>query len=85
MALVGTGKGFFAKALGSQVKIEEQSFSAGPSEIEALFGDQVDIGYIGPGPAVNGYIKSQGKALRIVGGALFRRRGAGGAQRCRDP
>jgi NitT/TauT family transport system substrate-binding protein len=69
VALVGTGKGFFAKALGSQVKIEEQSFTAGPSEIEAVFGDQVDIGYIGPGPAVNGYVKSQGKALRIVAGA----------------
>lgn len=69
VALVGTGKGFFAKALGSQVRIEEQSFTAGPLEIEALFGDQVDIGYIGPGPAVNGFVKSQGKALRIVAGA----------------
>lgn len=74
VALVGTGQGLFAKALGSQVKIEEQTFTAGPSEIEAVFGNQVDIGYIGPGPAVNGFIKSQGKALRIVAGA-----GSGGA------
>ncbi len=69
VALVGTGKGFFAKALGAKVKIEEQVFNAGPSEIEAVFGDQVDIGYIGPGPAINGFVKSQGKALRIVAGA----------------
>lgn len=69
VALVGTGKGLFAKALGSQVKIDEQIFTAGPSEIEAVFGDQVDIGYIGPGPAVNGFMKSHGKALRIVAGA----------------
>ena len=69
VALVGTGKGIFAKALGSKVKIDEQIFTAGPSEIEAVFGDQVDIGYIGPGPAVNGFVKSQGKALRIVAGA----------------
>jgi NitT/TauT family transport system substrate-binding protein len=69
VALVGTGQGLFAKALGSRVKIEEQVFTAGPSEIEAVFGDQVDIGYIGPGPAVNGFVKSQGKALRIVAGA----------------
>jgi len=69
VALVGTGRGLFARALGSQVKIEEQVFTAGPSEIEAVFGDQVDIGYIGPGPAVNGFVKSQGKALRIVAGA----------------
>ena len=69
VALVGTGKGIFAKALGANVKLEEQQFTAGPSEIEAIFGDQVDIGYIGPGPAVNGYVKSQGRALRIVAGA----------------
>ena len=69
VALVGTGQGLFAKALGSHVKIEEQVFTAGPSEIEAVFGDQVDIGYIGPGPAVNGFVKSQGKALRIIAGA----------------
>ena len=69
VALVGTGKGFFAQALGSRVKIEEQVYTAGPSEIEAVFGDQVDIGYVGPGPAVNGFLKSKGKALRIVAGA----------------
>jgi NitT/TauT family transport system substrate-binding protein len=69
VALVGTGDGTFARALGPNVKLEEQIYSAGPSEIEALFGDQVDIGYIGPGPAINGFLKSQGKALRIVAGA----------------
>lgn len=69
VALVGTGSGAFAKALGSDVKIEEQVFTAGPAEIEALFAGQVDIGYIGPGPAVNGFLKSRGKALRIVAGA----------------
>jgi NitT/TauT family transport system substrate-binding protein len=69
VALVGTGNGSFAKALGSNVKLEEQTYNAGPAEIEALFGSQVDIGYIGPGPAINGFLKSKGKALRIVAGA----------------
>ena len=69
VALVGLANGSFAKALGPTVKIEEQSFSAGPSEIEALFAGSVDIGYIGPGPAVNGFLKSHGKALQIVAGA----------------
>ncbi len=68
-ALVGTGSGDFAKALGSNVKIDEQSFAAGPAEIEALFANNVDIGYIGPGPAVNGYLKSRGTLLRIIAGA----------------
>jgi NitT/TauT family transport system substrate-binding protein len=69
VALVGTGRGTFAKEMGPAAQIEEQVFSAGPSEIEALFGNQVDIGYIGPGPAVNGYLKSHGKALRVIAGA----------------
>ena len=69
VALVGASKGTFANAVGQNVKIEEQSFTAGPSEIEALFANSVDIGYIGPGPAVNGFLKSQGRALKIVAGA----------------
>jgi NitT/TauT family transport system substrate-binding protein len=69
VALVGTGKGFYSASLGSGVNIQEQTFNAGPAEIEALFGDQVDIGYVGPGPAVNGFAKSKGKALRIIAGA----------------
>jgi NitT/TauT family transport system substrate-binding protein len=68
-ALVGTANGMFSQALGSNVKLEEQTYNAGPAEIEALFGDQVDIGYIGPGPAVTGFIRSKGKALRILAGA----------------
>ena len=69
VALVGTGRGTFAQALGPTVKLEEQVFSAGPSEIEAVFGNQVDIGYIGPGPAVNGYLRSHGEALKVIAGA----------------
>ena len=69
VALVGTANGEFAKAFGPGVKIEEQSFNAGPSEIEALFAEGVDIGYIGPGPAINGFLKSKGKALTIIAGA----------------
>src|SRR5947209_6485576 len=60
IALIGTDNGAFARTLGSNVKIEEQVFNAGPSEIEALFAGQVDIGYIGPGPALNGFLKSKG-------------------------
>lgn len=69
VALVGTGRGTFAQALGPGAKIEELAFTAGPSEIEALFGNQVDIGYIGPGPAVNGFLKSKGSALKVIAGS----------------
>ncbi len=69
VALVGVGRGTFAKALGADTKLETQVFTAGPAEIEALFAGAVDIGYIGPGPAINGYLKSKGAALKIIAGA----------------
>ena len=68
-ALVGTGRGTFARVLGPGVAIHEQIYTAGPSEIEGVFADQVDIGYIGPGPAVNGFLKSHGEALKVIAGA----------------
>lgn len=67
--LVGLAKGMFQQELGT-VKIAAKTFNAGPSEIEALFAGQVDIGYIGPSPAVNGYVQSRGDALRIAAGAV---------------
>lgn len=75
-ALVGTARGTFADALGPNVTLDLKTFNAGPALIEALFAGEVDIGYIGPNPAINGYVKSKGEALRIIagassGGALF--------------
>ncbi|MBN2406344.1 MAG: ABC transporter substrate-binding protein [Elusimicrobia bacterium] len=68
-ALAGKARGTFGKELGPDVNIDWKIFNAGPSAIEALFAGEVDIGYIGPNPAINGYIKSGGRALRIVCGA----------------
>ncbi|MEU3933434.1 ABC transporter substrate-binding protein [Streptomyces sp. NPDC029044] len=67
-ALVGMQKGFFQKALGA-TEVEPAVFNAGPSEIEALNSGSIDIGWIGPSPAINGYTKSAGKNLRIIGGS----------------
>src|SRR5207249_2071852 len=67
--IVGLRKGFFQTALGPAVKITTRLFNAGPSEIEALFAGEIDLGYIGPNPAINGFIKSRRKALRIIAGA----------------
>jgi NitT/TauT family transport system substrate-binding protein len=67
-ALVGMEKGFFQKELGA-TKVVPAVFNAGPSEIEALNSGSIDIGWIGPSPAINGYTKSGGKNLRIIGGS----------------
>ena len=68
-AMVGKANGWFDKAMGSQVKIQWTSFNAGPSAIEALFAGAIDLTYVGPNPAINGYVRSNGEALRVVAGA----------------
>ena len=67
-AVIGLGNGEYQRALGT-VKIETQVFNAGPSAIEALFANKIDVTYVGPNPAINGYIKSDGEGLRIIAGA----------------
>lgn len=75
-ALIGLARGDFQQALGKDVRLEPVAFNAGPSVIEALFAGQIDLAYVGPNPAINGYVQSRGKALRVVcgatsGGAVF--------------
>ncbi|MFI2036979.1 aliphatic sulfonate ABC transporter substrate-binding protein [Streptomyces bottropensis] len=78
-ALVGIQKGFFQKELGA-TKAKYTTFNAGPSEIEALNGGSIDIGWIGPSPAINGYTKADGANLRIIGGSA-----SGGVKLVVDP
>lgn len=68
-ALIGLARGDFAEALGDNVTLQPIEFNAGPSVIEALFAGEIDLSYIGPNPAINGYVQSDGEALRIVAGA----------------
>ncbi len=64
--VIGIENGDFQKSLGNTT-IDPYVFNAGPSEIEALFANQIDVAYVGPGPAINGFIKSGGD-LRIISG-----------------
>ncbi|MDT0195180.1 ABC transporter substrate-binding protein [Arthrobacter sp. AB6] len=73
-ALVGIKEGFLAEALGS-TSLSTETFNAGPAAIEALNAGAIDAAYIGPNPAINSYVKSQGESVRIIAGAA-----AGGAQ-----
>lgn len=49
------------------IPVEWKTFNAGPSEVEALLAGEVDIGYIGPGPAINAFVKSKGDVVIIAG------------------
>lgn len=67
-AVVGTANGSFDRAL-EGTNVQYKVFSAGPAAIEALFTNQVDITYVGPSPAINGYIRTQGEGLNVIAGA----------------
>ena len=53
--------------LGKDVSVNWHSFNAGPAEVEALFSGDIDIGYIGPVPAVTANVKSHGDVVILSG------------------
>lgn len=63
------GRGWFEKYLPEGYKIEWISFNAGPSAINSIFGGDLDLTYVGPNPAINGFIKSGGKSVRLLAGS----------------
>lgn len=71
-AIIGAARGDFAAAYNAyaanNIKIEFTVFNAGPSAVEALLAKAVDLIYVGPNPSVNGFIRSQGRALQVIAG-----------------
>lgn len=68
-ALIGAAKGFFQAAMPSGTTVKTTTFSAGPAESEALLGGSLDAAFVGPGPAINAYLKTKGKVLIVAGTA----------------
>ncbi|MBI4368025.1 MAG: ABC transporter substrate-binding protein [Candidatus Omnitrophica bacterium] len=88
-ALIAKATKHFETHLGPEADIEWKTFHAGPGAIEALFAGEIDILYVGPNPAINGFIKSKGEALRVVsgvasGGSAFVVRKNSGIQKFED-
>jgi NitT/TauT family transport system substrate-binding protein len=67
-AVIGLGRGDFQEALDG-IKVKPQIFNAGPTVIEAINADAIDVAYVGPNPAINGYVQSEGCDPRIISGA----------------
>lgn len=88
--IIGIADGTFAAYLGSpKVQIKTTLFNAGPSVIEAVFSGDIDIAYVGPSPVINGYVRSGGKALKVIagvasGGSLFVVRPDSGIKKATD-
>lgn len=73
-AIIGVADDVLVGELGPTT-LSAQVFDAGPAVVEALFAGALDAAYLGPNPAINGFVASDGEALRIVAGAT-----SGGAQ-----
>ena len=67
--IVGLENGIFQEEIGEQIKIETKIFDSGPQVIESIFAGSIDIAYVGPGPIINGFLKSDGMDVKILSGA----------------
>jgi NitT/TauT family transport system substrate-binding protein len=67
-ALVGIDDGTFARALGG--RLDPRMFNAGPAAMEALLVGDLDASYVGAGPAVIAWLRSERAGLRVVAGAV---------------
>ena len=67
--IVGIEKGFFETSMGNATKIEIRVFDSGPQAIESLFANSIDLAYVGPGPAINGFLNSENNNVKILAGA----------------
>lgn len=65
-ALVGIDQGFFQEEFG-QIKLETRVFAAGPELMEAMAAGEIDVAYIGPGPALTGF--ARGVPIQFISGA----------------
>src|SRR3989440_11948864 len=68
-ALTRQGKGWFEERLGPNVQIQWFTYNAGPSAMEAIFANSLDLTYVGQGPALNAHFKSNGAEIRVLAGA----------------
>ncbi|OEF98252.1 aliphatic sulfonate ABC transporter substrate-binding protein [Desulfuribacillus alkaliarsenatis] len=64
-AMIGLEKGFFAEEL-EGYEIQTHTFSGGSLFMDAMATGQIDIGYVGPGPALNRFV--QGAKVTILAG-----------------
>ena len=67
--IVGMEMEFFSEKINPNVEIQSRIFDSGPQVIESLFANSVDIAYVGPGPAINGFLNSENNNVRILSGA----------------
>jgi sulfonate transport system substrate-binding protein len=67
VALLGLDEGRFQRALGPGARVEGTQFVAGTEIVTAIAAGEIDLAYMGPGPAIKAF--TQGVKIRLVAGA----------------
>ena len=61
--VVGAELGMFGEG------IETRVFYSGPQAVESMFAGSVDMAYVGPGPAVSSFLRSESDRIVVLSGA----------------
>src|SRR5665213_3100612 len=64
------GRDWFAPRLGAGVKVEWHAHNAGPSALQAVLSNSLDLTYAGPSSVIGAYVQLHGQDIRIVAGAV---------------
>jgi NitT/TauT family transport system substrate-binding protein len=64
---VALQNGYFQDGFGKNVKVEVTAFDNGSDFSTAMATNQIDLGFVGPGPAINQFLKS--KNIRVISGS----------------
>ena len=62
------GRPWFAPRLPAGTQLRWQLYNAGPSAMEGLTIDSIDLSYVGPSPAINAFLRREG-SIRLIAGA----------------
>ncbi len=68
-AIAGVANGYFVDAQQGASGVDTLTFNAGPDAVTAILSGSLDATFVGPNPAINAFVKSNGAAIRIVAGA----------------
>jgi NitT/TauT family transport system substrate-binding protein len=67
VALLGLDEGRFQRAMGPGVEVAPTEFVAGTEMVTAIAAGEIDLAYMGPGPAIKAF--TQGVKIRLLAGA----------------
>ena len=67
--IVGLETGIFTDLIGNETHIDVRVLDSGTQAVQSLISGNLDIAYVGPGPAVNAFVRSDEKNIVILEGA----------------